>query len=152
TIRAVRQQEADLLEGFPDGPDPVAERVPRPQVAAEPAGGGLHGQAPAEPLGIVGNVTGLDLSAREDVVPGRELALRMALNQKGFYIAVGSVAEEGQGRGRRRNGGRAHGRAAALCHRPAGRVQGRGARTAAARANGPPFLFLTPRGDLAKLA
>ena len=104
----VGEEHADLLEGLADRADPVAQRGARLE-PAQPRRRGRGGEAHTEALGIGRHVVRLDLAAGEDVVPRRELALGVALDQQGLEAAGGPITEQNQGRGRGRDGGLGHG-------------------------------------------
>ena len=105
----VGQEHAHLLERLADGAHPVAQGLARGQIAAQPGARLLRAEAAAERLHVVRDVVGLDLAPGEDVVPRRELAAPVALDEQDLGRAGGPVAHEDQGGGGRRNCRRAHG-------------------------------------------
>ena len=120
-VRPIREQHPDFLECLSDRPHPVAQRLARAERAAEPRGGVLRGEAAAKGLDVVGNVVGLHLAPREDVVARGELALGVALNEEHLDARRVPVAHEDQRGGGGGDGGRRHGvggvdSTSALCH------------------------------------
>jgi hypothetical protein len=97
----VGEQHPHFLESLADRAHPVAQGLARRQVTAQPRARLVGGEPAAEALDVVGDVVGLDLPAREDVVPGRELALAVALDQQDLGRSPGPVAQQHQGRGGR---------------------------------------------------
>jgi hypothetical protein len=107
----IGQKHADLFEGLPDGADPVAERLAGLERTPQPAGRGGRGEADAQAFPIGRHVVPLDLAAREHVVARGELALRVALDEERLEPSAGTVPEQHEGGGGRRDGRLGHGRA-----------------------------------------
>src|SRR6266850_1602757 len=74
-VRTVGEEDAHLLEGFPDRADPVGEGLAWGEITAQSGCRCLGRQPTTEAFAIGRHVVRLDFASREHVVPGRELAL-----------------------------------------------------------------------------
>src|SRR5712692_6519097 len=104
-VRSIGEEDAHLLEGFPDGADPVGEGFARRETTAQSGGRRSGGEPSAEAFTVHRHVVGLDLSAGEDIVSGGELALGVTLEQEGLDGGGRTIAQENESGG----GGRGHG-------------------------------------------
>src|SRR2546425_4238278 len=111
--RTVGEEDAHLLEGFPDRADPVGEGLAWGEIAAQSGCRRLGRQPTTEAFAIRRHVVGLDLASGEHVVPRRELALGVALEQEGLDGGARTITHEDERGGPWRGHGLGDGAAAA---------------------------------------
>ena len=99
-VRTVGEEDAHLLEGFPDRANPVGEGLAGGKIAAQSGRRRLGRQPTAEAFAIRRHVVGLDLASGEHVVPRRELALGVALEQEGLDGGGRTITHEDERGGR----------------------------------------------------
>src|SRR5262249_15987106 len=106
-VALVGEEDAYLLEGLADGPDPIRKRLAGREPTPQPRTRLLGSEAPAEALAVGRHVICLDLASREHVVTRCELALGVALEEQRLHGGRRVVAAEhmrGGGRGRHGRG------------------------------------------------